>query len=130
GEGPALLTTIVYVRVTPSPAVTVVTPSVFVIVNSARSTVVVAVAVLSVLSLGEETVALFVMLPTVFGAVTVIVIGGASPAPAPTLWPRLPPVRLHVTVPDTLTQFQFDGAVALTKVVPAGSVSTTLTAEA
>ena len=36
----------------------------------------------------------------------------------------------QVTVPAAWTQFQFDGAVALTNAVPAGSVSTTLTAEA
>src|SRR5262245_11140231 len=42
---------------------------------------------------------------------------------------RLPPVRLHVTVPDELLQFQLV-PVALTKVTPAGSVSTTLTADA
>ena len=56
-------------------------------------------------------------------AVTTIVIGGAAPGG------RLPPVRLQVTVPDALLQFQFV-PVALTKVVPAGSVSTTLTADA
>ena len=57
------------------------------------------------------------------GAVTTIVMLGAAPGA------RLPPVRLQVTVPETLTQFQFV-PVALTNVVPAGSVSTTLTAEA
>ena len=89
-------------------------------------TVVVAVAVLfpGVLSFGDETVALFVgVAPCVAGAVTTTVMFGAAPGA------RLPPVRLQVTVPSTLTQVQFV-PVALTKVVPAGSVSTTLTADA
>jgi hypothetical protein len=90
-------------------------------------TVVVAVAVLlpGVLSFGEETVALFVIVfgGTVVGAVTTIVMLGAAPGA------RLPPVLLHVTVPDALLQFQFV-PVALTNVTPAGSVSTTFTAEA
>ncbi len=54
---------------------------------------------------------------------TTIVMFGAAPGA------RLPPVRLHVTVPDALVQVQFV-PVALTNVVPAGSVSTTLTADA
>jgi hypothetical protein len=100
--------------------------SVFVIDTSGPSTVVAAVAVLfaGVLSLGEDTVAEFVIDPGVLGAVTTIVMFGAAPGA------RLPPVRLQVTVPDTLLQVQFERAVALTKVVPAGIVSTTLTADA
>ena len=74
-------------------------------------------------SLGDETVALFVIDPALAGAVTVIVMFGAAPGA------RLPPVRLHVTVPDALLQVQFV-PVALTKPTPAGSVSTTLTADA
>src|SRR5256885_2236114 len=93
-------------------------------------TVVVAVAVSfpGVLSLGEDTVALLVIVPVgtagVVVTVTVIVMFGASVPAA-----GFPPVRLHVTVPEALLQFQFV-PVALTKVTPAGSVSTTLTAEA
>src|SRR5207244_3583435 len=100
------------------------------IVKSATTTVVGAVAVLlaGVLSFGEDTVALFVIVPGALGAVTVIVIGGASPAgPVPAA--RFPPVRLQVTVPETLLHVQFV-PVALTNVVPAGSVSTTFTADA
>ena len=74
--------------------------------------------------MGEDTVAEFVIDPGVLGAVTTIVMFGAAPGA------RLPPVRLQVTVPDTLLQVQFERAVALTKVVPAGIVSTTLTADA
>src|SRR4051794_11540184 len=124
-DGPALLTVIVYVRVTPSPAVTPVTPSDFVTVSSARSTVVVAVAVLlaGVSSFGDDTVALLLIVPIVEGAVTTIVMFGAAPIG------RFPAVRLHVTVPDALLQFQ-SVPVALTNVVPEGSVSTTFTAEA
>ncbi len=93
--------------------------------TGAMFTLVLAVAVLlaGVLSLGEETVALLVMDPPAIGAVTVIVMAGAAPGA------RFPPVRLHVTVPDALAQFQFV-PVALTNDVPAGRVSTTLTAEA
>src|SRR5438105_2603525 len=100
--------------------------SVFVIERSATWTEVdwLAVLLLCVLSLGDETVAVFVMFPAVLGAVTVIVIFGAS-APAA----RFPPVRLHVTVPDELEQLQLI-PVALTKMVPAGSGSVTFTAEA
>ena len=89
------------------------------------STVVVAVAVLlpGVSSLGEETVAVFVIDPGVAGAVTTIVMSGAAPGA------RFPPVRLQVTVPDELLLVQFV-PVALTKVTPLGSVSTTLTADA
>src|SRR3954447_14646003 len=76
-----------------------------------------------VLSFGEDTVAEFVIDPGVLGAVTTTVMFGAAPGA------RLPPVRLQVTVPDALLQVQFV-PVALTKVVPAGSVSTTLTADA
>ena len=65
----------------------------------------------------------FVIDPGDAGALTMIVIFGADPGA------RLPPVRLHVTVPETLLQVQFV-PVALTNVVPAGSVSTTDTAEA
>src|SRR5687767_15295446 len=99
--------------------------SVFVIDRSATWTAVVAVAVLlpGVLSLGDDTVALLVMEPAVAGALTTIVISGASPTG------RLPAVRWHVTVPDALTQFQ-SVPVALTNDVPAGIVSTTFTAEA
>ena len=57
------------------------------------------------------------------GAVTTIVMFGAAPGA------RLPPVRLQVTVPEALLQVQFV-PVALTNVVPAGRVSTTLTADA
>jgi hypothetical protein len=91
-------------------------------------TPVLAVAVLfaGVMSFGDETVALLLIevVPVPPGAVTVIVMFGAS---AP--FARLPPVRLHVTVPEALLQVQFV-PVALTKVAVAGSVSTTLTAEA
>ena len=73
--------------------------------------------------MGDETVAVLVIKPVVAGAVTTIVMAGAG------LAGRLPAVRLHVTVPETLTQFQ-SVPLALTKVVPAGSVSTTLTADA
>ena len=72
----------------------------------------------------EETVALLVIEPVVAGAVTVIVMGGALLKAG-----RFPPVRLHVTVPEALTQFQ-PVPFALTNVVPAGRVSTTLTADA
>jgi hypothetical protein len=91
----------------------------------AAATVVVAVAVLlpGVLSFGEETVALLVIEPGVAGAVTTIVILGAGPGG------RLPPVRLQVTVPDALLHVQLV-PVALTNATPAGSVSTTLTADA
>src|SRR5690348_15261675 len=110
----------------PSPAVTLVTPSVFETASSARSTVVVAVAVslAGVSSFGDETVALFVIDPTVDGAFTTTAMLGASVPVG-----RLPPVRLHVIVPELLLQFQFV-PVALTNVAPAGSVSTTLTADA
>jgi hypothetical protein len=80
----------------------------------------------SVLSFGEETVALLLsdVVPVpLLGAVTTIVIAGAAPGA------RFPPVRLQVTVPDTLLQLQLV-PVALTNETPAGSVSTTLTAEA
>jgi hypothetical protein len=99
--------------------------SLFVIERSATWTLVLAVAVLfpGVLSFGELTVAVFVIVPAVPGAVTVIVIGGAAPAG------RLPPVRLQVTVPETLLQFQLL-PVALTNVALGGSVSTTFTADA
>src|SRR5512132_2585782 len=84
----------------------------------------VAVLLADVLSLGDDTVAeLVIVCFAPVGAVTTIVIGGAAPGA------RLPPVRLHVTVPETLLQFQFV-PVALTNVVPAGRVSTTLTADA
>jgi hypothetical protein len=83
---------------------------------------VVAVAVLSLASFGDDTVAEFVIDPAVLGAVTTMVMFGAAPA-------RLPPVRLHVTVPEEWAHAQFV-PVALTKAVPLGSVSTTLTAEA
>ena len=67
---------------------------------------------------------LLIVVPAVFGAtVATIVMGGAL---APTA--RLPPVRLHVTVVVPV-QAQFV-PVALTNVVPAGNVSTTLTADA
>ena len=87
---------------------------------------VVAVAVLfpGVSSFGDDTVALLVMEPAVLGAVTTIVMFGAL-----ALAGRLPPVRLQVTVPDTWLQLQLV-PVALTNVVPAGKVSTTLTADA
>src|SRR5688572_1321714 len=90
------------------------------------STVVVAVAVLlpGLISFGEETVAVLVSVPTVLGAVTVMVMFGALAPDA-----RFPAVRLHVTVPDACVQFQ-SVPVALTNVTPAGSVSSTLTAEA
>ena len=81
----------------PSPAVTDVTPSLFVIERSALlPTVVDSVSVLlsGVLSLGEDTVALLVIVPGVAGAVTTIVMFGAAPGA------RLPPVRLQVTVPE------------------------------
>jgi hypothetical protein len=118
------VTVIVYVNV--PPVVTGSGLSVFVIDRSATLTSVAAVAVLFplVLSLGDETVALFVIDPAEDGAVAVIVILGAS-APAA----RFPPVRLHVTVPLTLLQLQFVPD-APTNVVPAGRVSTTFTAEA
>src|SRR5205085_8464723 len=85
-----------------------------------------AVLFAGVTSFGDETVALLLIdvVPVPPGAVTVIVMLGASAAFA-----RLPPVRLHVTVPEALLQVQFVPA-ALTKVTPAGSVSTTLTADA
>ena len=104
--------------------------SVLVIERSTTWTEVSAVAVLlaGVLSFGEDTVALFVIEPAELGALTTIVMGGASPA-GPTPAGRLPPVRLQVTVPETLLQVQLV-PVALTKVVPAGSVSTTFTADA
>lgn len=73
--------------------------------------------------MGDDTVALLVIDPGDAGAVTTIVIVGAGPGG------RLPPVLLQVTVPDTLLHVQFV-PVALTNVVPAGSVSTTLTADA
>src|SRR5687768_2505608 len=87
------------------------------------SVVAAAVLVAGVSSFGEETVAVFVIDPAVAGAVTTIVMSGAGPTG------RLPPVRLHVTVPEAFAQFQFV-PVALTNVTPAGSVSTTFTAEA
>ena len=68
-------------------------------------TLVVAVAVLlpGVLSFGDETVGAVGerVVPAVAGAVTTIVMFGAAPGA------RLPPVRLHVTVPDAVQQFQF-----------------------
>jgi hypothetical protein len=100
--------------------------SVFVIERSATWTEVDWLAVLfpALLSFGEETLALFVIFPALLGAVTVIVMSGAS-APAA----RLPLVRVHVTVPEELTQLQLV-PVALTNVVPAGSVSVTFTPDA
>ena len=95
-----------------------------VIERSAWPTVVVAVAVLfaGVSSVGDDTVALLVMEPGVSGAVTTIVMFGAEPGG------RFPPVRLHVTVVVPVqTQLV---PVAETRVVPAGNVSTTFTAEA
>src|SRR5947207_4745199 len=87
---------------------------------------VLAVAVLfpEVLSLGDETVAELVIVRLVPVGVTATVMLGAS-APAA----RLPPVRLQLTVPETLLQVQFV-PVALTKVTPPGKVSTTFTADA
>ena len=87
-------------------------------------TVVTAEAVLlpGVLSFGDETVAEFVIEPAVSGAVTTMVMFGAEPGA------RLPLVRVQVTV-AVPTQFQFV-PVALTNAVPAGSVSTTVTADA
>ena len=75
--------------------------SVFVIDRSATWTEVAAIAVLlaGVSSLGEDTVALLVIEPAVLGAVTTMVIAGAAPTG------RLPPVRLHVTVPDALQPY-------------------------
>src|SRR5438093_13121891 len=87
---------------------------------------VLAVAVLFpvVLSFGDETVAEFVIVRLVpVGVTTTVMLGASVPAA------RLPPVRLHVTVPETLLQVQFV-PVALPNVTPAGSVSTTLTADA
>ena len=97
-----------------------------VIETSAMPTVVAWVAELlpAVLSLGELTVAVLEIVCAVEGAVTTIVMAGAL-----VLGARFPPVRLHVTVPETLLQVQFV-PVALANVVPAGSVSTTLTADA
>ena len=85
--------------------------------TSGPSTVVAAVAALfaGVVSFGEDTVAEFEIDPGVLGAVTTMVMFGAAPGA------RLPPVRLQVTVPETLLQVQFV-PVALTKVVPAGIV--------
>jgi hypothetical protein len=96
-----------------------------VIDTSATPTVVVAVAVLlpGVLSFGELTVAELEMDVGDAGAVTTTVMSGAVPGA------RFPPVRLHVMVPRTFAQAQFV-PVALTKVVPVGMLSTTLTAEA
>src|SRR5690242_11480502 len=90
------------------------------------STTVLAVAVLfaAVLSLGDETVAeLLIVRFAPVGAFTTMVIAGAATGA------RFPPVRLQVTVPETLLQVQFV-PVALTNVVPAGRVSTTFTADA
>lgn len=118
--GPALLTVIVYVRTTPSPAVTVVTLSVLVTERSAwLATVVVAVAELFpvMLSLGDVTVAVFVNVPGVGGAVTTIVKAAAAPA-------AMDP-RVHVTVSVPL-QVHPD-PLAETNVVPSGMVSVTLT---
>jgi hypothetical protein len=94
--------------------------------RSAAWTVDVAVAVLLpvVLSFGEDTVALFVFEPVVVGETVMVMFGVSAPEA------RLPPVRLHVTVPDAFEHVQLLGAVALTKFVPAGSVSTTFTADA
>ncbi len=85
-----------------------------------------AVLLPGVLSFGEDTVgAVRDRAGCVTGAVTTIVMFGASPDRR-----GCPPVRLHVTVPETCVAGPVRGAVALTNVVPAGSVSTTLTAEA
>src|SRR3954451_22401002 len=93
--------------------------------------VVTAVGVLfaGVSSFGDDTVALFEIepVPNVAGAVTVIVMFCATLLGD--VAERFPPVRLHVTVPDTFAQLQLV-PVALTNVVPDGIVSTTLTAEA
>jgi hypothetical protein len=85
----------------------------------------VAVLLAGVLSFGDETVALLVSVavPLPGGGVTTMVMFGAAPGA------RLPPVRLHVTVPEELMQFQFV-PVALTNDVPAGRLSTTVTPEA
>jgi hypothetical protein len=118
--GPLFMTVIAYVRVTPSPAVTVVTPSLFVIARSAfAATVVVAVALLFpvVVSLGDDTVAVLVRVCGVLGAVTVIVIAAVAPAASV--------ARVHVTVavPEQLQPVPF----AETNVVVGGRVSETLT---
>jgi hypothetical protein len=103
------------------PASTLVSWSVFVTLRSAWPIVVPAVAVLlpGVVSLGELTVAELLIDPLA-GAVTMIVMLGAS-APLARL-----PVLSHVTVPDALVHTQAV-PLALTKVVPVGRVSTTLT---
>ena len=88
------------------------------IVRSAIPTVVVAVAVLlpGVLSLGELTVAVLLMVPAVGGAVTTIVMGGAAEFP-------VIDGRVHVTV--AVPEQAQPVPLAETKVVPAGIVSAT-----
>src|SRR5947208_1965990 len=63
GAGPALLTVIVYVRVIPSPAVTVVTPSDFV---TDRSELVLTVTVLLDVLLPASPSGVLLLTPTVF----------------------------------------------------------------
>ena len=117
--GPALLTVIVYVRTTPSPAVTLVTPSVFVTDRSAWfATVVVAVAELFpvMLSLGDVTVAVFVKVVGIGGAVTTIAKLAEAAAASE--------ARVQVTV--VVPAHSQPLPLAETNVVPTGSVSETL----
>jgi hypothetical protein len=96
-----------------------------VFVAAVAETVVVAVDVFGVLSLGDETVATFVSVVAVLGAVTLILMFGVV-APAARF-----PLRLHVTVPERFVQFQLASVpVKFTKVTPLGSGSVTFTADA
>ena len=93
--------------------------SVLVIDRSAMPTVVVAVAELfaALLSLGDETVAVLLIVPAVDGAVTTIV------KLALVFFTRVARVQVTVVVPEHAHPVPL----AETNVVPAGSVSTTLT---
>src|SRR5687768_1541068 len=104
----------------PSPAVTLVTPSVFVTERSAwLATVVISVSELFpvMLSLDEETVAVLLIVPGVDGAVTTILKLSVAPAAIDGI--------VHVTGDDALHVQPVPPAD--TKVVPTGMVSDTLT---
>ena len=94
---------------------------VFVTDRSATTVTVVALLALLLAEFGsvvvELTETLFVIVLTVAGAVTVMVMAGAAPTA------KL--ARVHVTTPPTWPHVQ-PVPLALTKVTPAGSVSATL----
>ena len=128
--GPALRTVMVKVRVRPSPAVTVVTPSLLVTERSADVATVVVVVALSLAAFGSlvaaETVAVLLMtVPAATLAPTWTMSVKVWVAPAA----RLAIVQVTVPLPPTagVVQLKPAGAVSETKVVPAGRVSVRLT---